>query len=156
MKVLGNLVGRRHDVAHVGVLGLAQRSGHADVDSIEIADYSKVRGGIQVAGFHQLRDIAAGNILNVGFALHQAVYARLLQVDAGYVEACLGKFNRERQPNIAQSHDADVRGLRPDLVLECLECAHGLLHNLHESISCDACVCCRHLQGRRGGILANL
>ena len=131
MKVLGDLVGGRHDVAHVGVFGLAQRRGHANIDGVEIADHGKVGGGIEAAVFHQLRDVAAGDILNIRLALHQAVNPRLLQVDAGDVESRLGKLHREGQPDITESHDAHMRGFGLDLFFECLKRAHSFFRNLH-------------------------
>src|SRR5580700_8731238 len=80
MKIPGDLLGGRHDVTHVGIFSLAQWRRHADVDGVEILDHGKVGSGIEAGGVHQLRDLATGNVLNVGLAIHEAVDARLLQV----------------------------------------------------------------------------
>src|ERR1019366_10654481 len=104
MKILGDSVGGRHDVAHVGIFGFAQRRGYADVDGVELTHHGEVGGGIEASVFHQLRDVAAGDILDVGLALHQALNPRLLQVDSRDVETSLGKLHREGQPDVTQSY----------------------------------------------------
>ena len=43
MQVLGDRLDRRDDVGHVGVLRLAQRRRHADVDRVELADDRRSR-----------------------------------------------------------------------------------------------------------------
>jgi len=97
-----------------------------------IAHHGEVGGGGQAAILHQLRNFATGDVLHVRLALHQAVNPRLLQIDAGYVETRFGKLHGQGQPNIAQSHDAHMRGFVFDLFFECLKCSHGFPRNLHE------------------------
>ena len=79
MEVLRDFLARRYDIAHIGILGLAQRSWDANVDGIQIADHTEIGGGAKPPRFHQVRHIAGRDILYVrisgidsrNFGLHQ-------------------------------------------------------------------------------------
>ena len=98
-------------------------------------DDGEVSGGVEASGLHELGNFAAGNVLDVGLAAHEAVDARLLQVDAGDVETGLGEFHCQGQADIAEPDDAYAGGFRFDLLFECLKGAHGCLHCRHNGVS---------------------
>jgi hypothetical protein len=51
---------REHDVRQIGILGLAQRRRHADVDRVHLAERVHVGGRAELAGFHALAQIRVG------------------------------------------------------------------------------------------------
>ncbi len=115
MEVLRDLFARRDDVAHVGVFGLAQRRGDADVDGVEVADDREIGRGTQFAAGHQGRERGRRNVADVGIAGVEARDLGLADVDARDVIAGFGIFDRERKSYITKPDDADAGGLRADL-----------------------------------------
>ncbi len=109
-EVLGGLLAGRHDVAHVGIFGLAQRSGDRDVDGIQIGDHREIRGGVEFSGFHQRAQSVAGYVLHIGFARVQPRDLRFLNVDARDRKAGFGELDGQRQTHITEADDTDARG----------------------------------------------
>ena len=107
----------RHDVRHVGVLRLAQRRRHADVDRVELGDDGEVGRRAQASG----RDAAprrrrsARRGCTTCPALTAVDLARV-EVDAGGVEAGARELDGERQPDVAEADDADAGASRANLM----------------------------------------
>ncbi len=112
MEILRDFLAGGHDVAHVRIFGLAQRRGHADVDGVEIADGGKIGGGAKFAVRHERLDGRRRNVADIGIARVDSLGFAFAQIDARNVEAGLGVFDGQRQPDIAQSDDANTGGLR--------------------------------------------
>ena len=109
VEVLDDFLARRHDVTHVGVFGLAQGRGHADVDGVEIADHRKIGGGDDFACLHQFAESGRGDIADVGFPGVDAPSFSFADVDSGYRETSLGELHGQRKAYVAQSDDPDAR-----------------------------------------------
>jgi len=52
---------RRHDIAHVRVLGLAQRGRDGDIDRIQVSDDGEILGGAKSAGIDKRAQGAGGD-----------------------------------------------------------------------------------------------
>ena len=100
MKVLGDLLHRGDDEAHVRVFGLAQRRGNADVDGVEIANHGEIGGSAEALLADQLGDFLGGNILHMRLAAVQACDLRLQDIDSGDGESSFGKLGRQRQADV--------------------------------------------------------
>ena len=118
MQVLGNFLTGRDNVTHVGVLGLAQGGGHADVDGIEIEERGKVGRGAQLSGFHQRPKRGIGDIPYIGISGVHAVDLVFVVVDSRDGEAGLGELHSERQAHISEPHDSDASAARTELLFE--------------------------------------
>src|SRR5579862_1487444 len=121
MEIFGDLLAGADDEAHVRVLGLAQGRGHADVDGIELTDDAEIGGRADLAGFHQRLQYRRGNVLNVGFALHDRIDFALLDIDAGHAKSRLGELDHERQADVSQAYYTHVGLVCFDLPAQLLE-----------------------------------
>jgi len=116
--VPGDLLGRGHDVAHVRILGLAQRSGYADVDGVQFRDDGEIRGGAERAGLDEGPQRPGGDVLNIRAAGVQLRDFRALDVDPGDRKSGFSEFHCEGQSDVSESDDPDLGGVRADLVSE--------------------------------------
>ncbi len=120
MQVLGDGFHRRHDVRHVGVLGLAQRRRHADVDRVELGDRAVVAGGAQPPGADEVVDVGRRHVGDVGLAGCDRRDLPRVEVEADGLEAASRKFDGERQTDIAKSDDTDAGGSCSDATTQFL------------------------------------
>ena len=118
MEKLGDLAARGHDIAHVRIFGLAQRSRHADVHGIEVADHRKVSRGLYFSGCNQRRQRGFGNVADIGISFIDPRDLGIAQIDAGYREPRLGKLDRQRQAHVTQADDPDLRLTCANLLLQ--------------------------------------
>ena len=94
-----------------GILRLAQRRRHADVDRVELGDDVEVGGRVQRAGRRRgARPPRSGTSGMYDVPWLTASTLRCVEIDAGGVEAGAGELDRERQPDVAEADDADARG----------------------------------------------
>ena len=133
MEIPGDLLARRHDVAHVWIFGLAQRRGDTNVDGVEVLDHRKIGGAAQFAGLHQGRQSRRGNVSHVRIPGVHAPDFLFAYVDPGNGEPCLRELNREGQSDVSQSHDPHTRAPGANLFFQSIGRYGG-----HRQ-------CCRHV-----------
>src|SRR5581483_11723977 len=107
-------LGRTGDVAQVGLMVLVERRGDADDDRIHLRDLRVVGGGAETTpagGLH----IGRRDSENVGAAGAEGVDLLLVDVEAGDRELLLAEQERQRQADVAESDNADVRLARLNL-----------------------------------------
>ena len=82
--------------------------GHADRERVELGDRAVV-GRRAAAGRRAARSARPGRRRGRSGRSLDRAHARLVQVDAGDVEAGLGERHRQRQAGVAEADDADLR-----------------------------------------------
>ena len=112
MHIFGEFVCCADNKGKVRVAGFAQRGRHTDAHGVQFFDGREVTGGDQFPRFDQFGHGFGGNIQNVTLPLEKRVHFALHGLDPGDGEAGFGKYNSQRQANIAQSQDTDLGGLR--------------------------------------------
>ena len=114
--LLGDGLGRRHDVGQVGRAGLRQRGGDADRQRVEGRDHGVVGRGLELAVDAV---VALGRDVDEVRALGADVLDALaVEIDADDLEAGFGEGHGQRQAGIAEAHDAHARGARRDALIE--------------------------------------
>src|SRR5215471_8599121 len=103
------------DVLEVGLMEIVERSGYADDDCVHFTK----RGAITccskaaVPGFLDLR---RGNTEDIRFSFGERGDLEFISIKAGYRKSLLDKQQRQGQPNIPQTYNADVGGPVVDFV----------------------------------------
>ena len=100
---------RLDDVGEIGVLGLAQRRGHADVDRVHVLELRQVGRCPEPAGVDAVLDVLRLDVEDVAPTRVDFRHLRLVHVEAGDVEALFRKFHGERQADVAEADHADAR-----------------------------------------------
>ena len=96
VQVRGDRLDRRHDERHVGILGLAQRRRHADVDRVELGDDAEVGGRAQPPGRRRASATSAEGTSGMYDSPRSiAAIFRGVEIDAG---ACRGRRARTPRP----------------------------------------------------------
>src|SRR5689334_18777597 len=113
MQVRGDLLTGRHDIAHIGILGFSQRRGNTDVHRVQVGDRSEVTGSTEAAGFYKPAQIVARNILDIRITQVHSSDLGLLEVNSGDGKAGFRELHSERQPDIAETDDADASRTGP-------------------------------------------
>ena len=108
MHRLGDAIGRCNDVRDIRIAGLAQRRGHADVDAVSGADDGRVGGCQDPSSFHLGAEARGGDVGHVRFAAADHLDLGGVDLQAGYLEAGLGKAHRQWQADVAEPDDANV------------------------------------------------
>ena len=116
MDELGDFLAGRHDKAHIRIFGLPQGSRHADVDRVEFGHNAEIRGGAELAGFHQSGNVGLRNILNIGIAGVDTLDLGFNQVDAGHRKTGLREFDGQGKSHIAEPYNTHARSLIRDLL----------------------------------------
>ena len=114
------------DVGDVGVLGLGERRGDADVDDVGGRERREVAGGLEPAGPADLLELGGGHVLDVGAAFGEHADLLRVEIEAGDPEARLGELEGEGKPDVAEADDPDVRVARIDAIAKLVEAAHEL------------------------------
>ncbi len=115
LEVPRHLLGRRDDERHVGIAMLRERRGDAHVDGVHALERAEVRRRGEVTGADQRPHDGGRHVLDVGLAGQELPDPGFVDVDAGDVEAGLGEFDRQRQPDVAQSDHGQAGGAVFDL-----------------------------------------
>ena len=110
----GDRLDRVHDVGQVGILGLAQRRRHADVDRVHVAELAHVGRRAELAGLDARREIGFEHVRDVALAGVDLIDLRRVDVEAGDVEAGARELDDERQADVAEADDTDARLARAD------------------------------------------
>jgi hypothetical protein len=118
MKIFCDLAARGHDVAHVWVLGFAQRRWHADVHRVQITDYGEIRRSFQLSGFDQRRERRVRNVPDIGIAGIDPRDFGITQIDTRYQKARFGEFDAQRQSHVTQAYNPDFCLACPDLLFQ--------------------------------------
>jgi hypothetical protein len=98
--------GRGDDVRHVRILGLSERSRDADRHDVALAEHAHVERRFETAQPAHLGDVRAGDVLDVAVAGIHDVHDAIRLLEADDLEPRLRHFDREREPNVAESDDA--------------------------------------------------
>ena len=96
----------RDDIGQVGILRLAERRRHADVDRVEARNDREVRGRRQPAGGSQLGHRRRRDVGNVRRAAADRGDFSIVEIDPGRREAALRQLDRQRQADIPEADDA--------------------------------------------------
>lgn len=129
MDVLRNGFSRGDDEAHVGIFGFAEGRGDANVNGVESADHGKIAGCAQFSGFDKWAEHAVRDVFDVRVASVEVVNFGLLNVDADDIESGFGKFDSQRQTNVAQAQDTHAGFFGFYFVLEISSRGRGGGHN---------------------------
>ena len=121
MEVFRDLLARRDDVAHVRILGLAQRRRNADVDRVQFRNDGEIRGGIQLTFRNQLRDLIARHILHIRMSGIELGNFRFHYVNARNRISGLGILSGKRQSDIAQTDNSNAGCFLANLVAQLVE-----------------------------------
>ena len=105
MEVARNFLGGRDDVAHVGVLGFAQRGRDADVDGVELGDDGEIGCGAQASGLDKIGQFRGTDVADVGFTGVDAIDFGSAEVDSSDMESGFGVLYRERESHVAEPDD---------------------------------------------------
>jgi len=105
-----NCFGGGDHVGEVGVFGLAQGRGDADVDGVDRVGRAQVGGRRQLAGLDQPRDGFTRDILDVRLAAIDRVHLALVEVDADDRKPRVPELHGQRQTDVAETHDAGAGG----------------------------------------------
>ena len=124
MEIFCDLLTGIDDVAHVGIFGLAQRRGDADIDGVHRCGSGEISGGFQLAGLHQWSEHRSGDVLNIGLAAIERGNLFRINIDPRDRETGGGELNGQGQAYVAQANNAHVGGLRLDLLLKIIEITH--------------------------------
>ena len=105
-------------VADIGLLMLVKRRRHGDAHAVARGHGGKVRRGAKHTLLHDLFEVAVHHVADVVVALIDHVHLPGLHVKADHMEAGLGLFHRQREPDIAQSNHAQGDGTVENLLLQ--------------------------------------
>ena len=100
------------DVGHVRVLGLAKRRRHADVDDVGVGEALRVGGRDELAVLDHFGQVLGRDVGDVAAAGHQLGDLALVDVEADHAEAGARELHRQRQADVAEADDAQLRLLR--------------------------------------------
>ncbi len=113
-----DLLGRVHDVAHVGLALRGQRRRHADDQCVGLGESAEIGGGLETP----LRRRRGRDARRRGAGCSCGRRERLdlgdVDVEAEDAEALLGERQRQGQPDVAEADDADHRGLVVEPLLQ--------------------------------------
>jgi hypothetical protein len=112
------------EVGDVGIAGLRERRGDADVDHVAAGELAEVGARPQSAFVVEARDLAGGYVLDVGDALLDELDLAGIEVEASHAEAGAGELHRQRQPHVAEADHADAGLARVDPGPELLKPVH--------------------------------
>ena len=103
------------DEREIGVLGLAQRCGHADVDDVHVTELRHVARRTQASGADAGRECIRRHVGDIALPSVDSGVLRFIDVESGDVEPGMREFNRERKTNVAETDDADpcLGGVNP-------------------------------------------
>jgi hypothetical protein len=114
MQVLGNGFDRGDHERHVGVLGLAQRRGDADVDRVEFRHGAVIGGGAQRAGADEGVDVGGQHVGDVRLAGGDRRNFSRVEVETRGGETRSCELHRERQADVTETDDSDTSRTRVD------------------------------------------
>ena len=115
-------------VRDVGVLGLGERGGNADVDHVAGGKLAEVDSRLELALLHRHRHLVGGHVVDVGGSLLERPDLVLVELEAGHPVVGLGELDRQRQPHVAEADHADA-------CLSGLDAPPQLLQPIHESLT---------------------
>ncbi len=127
------------DVGHVRVLGLAQRRRHADVDDVGVGEALRVGRGDELAALDDLGEVLGRDVGDVAAAGHQLGDLALVDVVADHAEAGARELHRQRQADVAESDDAQLRLLAFDLLQQFHSC---VIRDRKVRIALTTAACC--------------
>ena len=115
---VSHAVRRRHDEGNVGLLGLPERSGHADHDGVGLAQ--RVGRGVdrEAPARHQRGQQGGGHVLHRAHAAREERGADGVGVHPDHPKAGPGEGHREGQPDVPQAHHAHRGGAARQALLE--------------------------------------
>ena len=111
-QMLGDGACRVRDKGEIRLTVFRQRRRNADDDDIADGKFGKIRSGAEPSARHLAGKGCRRHRLDIGLAVVQALDLLGFDVEAGNREAGACDRNRQRQPDIAQSDHADLRGAR--------------------------------------------
>src|SRR5690606_28847239 len=105
--VLGDLICRRDDVAHVRVFGLAERCRHADADRVYIAQHAVIRRRGEQPRLDRAGDVVRRDVGDVALPAVDQLSLLLTDIHADTAVALTCKLDRQRQAAIPDADDGD-------------------------------------------------
>jgi len=121
---------------------LAERGRHTQQHRVGLRELARIRGGAELLRVGELAGEAVAEVAQIVLAALEPLHLAVVHVEAEHREAGIVEGPGERQPDVAEPHDADAGGARGDLLLE--------VRRRRGQASCRCVHCCSWGCLRRG------
>src|SRR2546426_4115551 len=107
MQIFPYLLGSSHNMGDIRITCLTQRSGHTNIDGINLFQHRKVTRTMQELCIKKRLYCTTRDILNIAFTTISLINFLLVSVDPDDLESCFCKDFREWQSNITEADNSN-------------------------------------------------